>query len=152
MCEDLGHPASIMRRSGHLFTCTLNHQLDVQGVQRYALAGRKLHMTPLQVIENPAPGMVKHPFWINPEALAIIQEKFKGRVIVTMDNYFNTIADYPNFMIISGAEVAALKKIGINSAKDILAMAEGRKELEETHRALIERLTPIFNAAQQATG
>jgi hypothetical protein len=68
-----------------------------------------------------------------------------------MDTFFNMLCD-DNLIFISGEDATKLKHFGLNSGKDIVAMAEGRKELEETHRALIERLTPIFNAAQQATG
>ena len=114
--------------------------------------GRQIHMTPLIVQENPSPNQIKHPFWIHPDTLAILQEKFKGRFISTMDTFFNLLTTYPDFILISGDDAKKLKQRGLNSAKDILSMAEGQKELEETHRALIERLTPIFNAAQQATG
>ncbi len=150
-CETYGNNEVEMRRDGHRFVCPLNHELDVHTVQRLVKAGRKLHMGPLVIQENPSPNMVKATFWIHPDALASIQEKFKGRIISTMDTFFNMLSDYPNFIIINGDDAEKLKKHGLNSGKDILSMAEGQKELEETHRALIERLTPIFNAAQQAT-
>jgi hypothetical protein len=150
-CESQGHESIEMRKDGYRFICPLSHELDIHTVQKLVTAGRKLHMVPLQIIEQPSPNMVKASFWIHPDVLACLQEKFKGRFIVTLDTYFHLLTD-PHLMIISGEDAEKLKKQGLSSAKDILAMAEGRKELEEVHKALIERLTPIFNAAAQATG
>ena len=154
-CEDQGHPDVEMRRptsDSASFECPLRHTLDVHTVQKLVAAGRQLHMVPLQVIEQPPPGHVKaSDFWIHPETLAILKDKFKGRIIVTMNTFFNMLCD-PDLIFINGQDAAKLKRYGLNSGKDILAMAEGRKELEETHRALIERITPILNAASAAGG
>jgi hypothetical protein len=151
-CETYGNNEIEMRKDGHRFVCPLNHELDIHTVQKMVKAGRKLHMVPLQVTEVPPPGHVKaSDFWIHPDTLAILKQKFAGRIIVTMDTFFNMLCD-PDLVFISGVDAAELKKYGLRTGKDIIAMANGQKELEETHRALIERLTPIFNAAQQATG
>lgn len=148
-CEDQGHPEVEMRRDGHRFVCPIQHELDVHIVQRLVKAGRKIHMVPLMVVEQPPPGHVKSDFWIHPETLTILKQKFKGRIIVTMDTFFNMLCD-DHLIFINGDDAEKLKKFGLSSGKDILAMAEARKELEEIHEALIARITPILNAASAA--
>jgi hypothetical protein len=148
-CEQYGNEGIEMRKDGHRFVCPLNHELDIHTVQKMIKAGRKLHMVPTVVVEQPSPNMVKHQFWIHPDTLELLQQKFKGRFIVTFDTVFNMLCD-DHLIFINGEDAEKLNKMGLRTGKDVLAMAEGQKELEETHRALIERLTPIFNAAQSA--
>jgi hypothetical protein len=106
-------------------------------------------MVPLRVVENPSPNMVQEKFWIHPSTLAALKEKFAGRFIVTMDTFFNLLLG-GEIMFITGPDVTKLKALGITKPQDVVAAVEGMKELEETHKALIERLQPIFNAASAA--
>jgi len=148
-CEQDGHEGVEMRKDAHRYICPLMHELDLQAVQRLIASGRKLHMVPLIQEERPSPNQVQQKVWVHPETWAKLQTKFKGRFLVTLDVFFNLLAD-DQIIFISGEDATKLRRFGITSGKDIVAMAEARKELEETHRALIQRLSPVFAAAQQA--
>ena len=148
-CEMQGHEGVEMRKDGHRFVCPLQHELDIHTVQRLVASGRKLHMIPLRVIENPSPNMVEKKFWIHPATYELLKEKFAGRMIVTMDTFFNLLAD-GNVMFIIGEDVAKLRGLGLHKPQDIIAALEGMKEREEFVRALTEKLAPILNAASAA--
>jgi hypothetical protein len=148
-CSDLGHAGVEMRKDGHRFICPLQHELDIHTLQRMQKAGRKIEMIPLRVIENPSPNMVQVKVWINPATWAVIQEKFAGRLIVTLDTFFNYLAS-GEIMFVLGPDVEKLRALGITKPQDIVAAVEGMKELEEVHKALIAKLQPIFDAASVA--
>ena len=148
-CEDMGHEGVEMRKDGHRFICPLQHELDIHTVQRLVASGRKLHMVPLHVIENPSPNMVEKKFWIFPQTYDLLKEKFAGRFIVTMDTFFNLLAD-GNVMFIIGPDVEKLRGMGLHKPQDIIAALEGMKEREEFVKGLTEKLAPILNAASAA--
>ena len=106
-------------------------------------------MIPLRIIENPSPNMVEKKFWIHPATYELLKEKFAGRMIVTMDTFFNLLAD-GNVMFIIGEDVAKLRGMGLHKPQDIIAALEGMKEREEFVKALTEKLAPILNAASAA--
>jgi hypothetical protein len=149
-CEDMGHPNVEMRMDTHRFICPLQHELDIHTVQKLVAAGRKLHMVPLTIIESPPASSIQIKFWIHPATWAVIQEKFAGRMISTMDTFFNYLAS-GTIMFITGEDVTKLKALGISKPQDVIAAVEGMKELEELHKALIAKLQPIFDAAAGAT-
>ena len=149
-CEADGHEGIEMRRVGHRFVCPLQHELDIKTVNALVASGRKLSMVPLVINETPAPNMVKKEVWVHPQTWETIQAKFRGRLIVTLDVFFNLLAN-DGIIFVTGEDAQKLRTMGLNSGKDIVAMAEGRKEIEELHKALIQRLGPVFAAAQAAS-
>ena len=152
-CEEWGHPNTPMRRDGSgECTCPLGHKLDVHALQRLQLSGKKLTMEKLAVIEQPTPSMVriteKDGFYAYPEALAIIKQKFEGRMISTMATFFSKLCEYPDFMLIGRDDVAELRKAGINSAKDMLAMVAELKRVNEDMEAFAKMIQPMLDAAK----
>lgn len=111
--------------------------------------GELIEMIKTKIIEQPADTDVKREIWIHPTLWERLNDKFSGRLLVTLRTVFAALAD-DSIIFIEGPEIKELKLQGVKSGKDIVAMLHNAKEQERTIEAMqkqLDLLAPILHAA-----
>lgn len=154
LCDDMQHIESPLRRSGEdLLKCGLGHQFHYRDLQRLQQQGKKIKMIPTEVIEVPPDHCQKFGVFVHPERWASLQVKLKGRFHATLGTLLDALDD-DALMIISGEDAQKLKRRGLNTSSQILAMAEGYHQMELEKDDLLKKLQllqPILAAAGVST-
>ena len=145
ICTANGVPDMMLVREMHLLKCNLGHQYQSVG----EAVARGSTMVPLPLNERPPLTSVKIALWVNPKVKEILETKYRGRLIATTDVLLSSLAD-GNVMILSGEDVAKLKKRGIRNGNEMVAALESMdqtaRERDDAMRQ-IERFQEVLKAA-----
>lgn len=139
----------ILIRDGHLFKCSFAHQYEYAELMRMSERGELLEMVKTRIIEQPADSDVKREIWVHPTLWERLNEKFSGRLLVTLRTVFAALCD-DSIIFIEGPEIKELRLQGLKTGKDIVAMVRTAKEQEQTIQTLqkqLDLLAPILAAA-----
>lgn len=145
MCKSNGTPGVMLIREMHLLKCPLGHQFSSWD----EALSRGGEMVRLPVNEQPPPTSVKWPIWINPRAKSLIEQRYHGCIIATIDVLMGALAD-GNVLIIGGPDATKLKKRGLSNAGQMIAALEATDNTENENRQLraqIERYEAVFRQA-----
>jgi hypothetical protein len=145
MCKSNGTPGVMLIRETYMLKCPLGHQYSSFD-EAIARGGE---MVRLPVNEQPPPTSIKWPIWVNPRTKELIEKKYHGCVIATLDVLMGALAD-GNVLIIAGKDAAALKKRGLSNGLQIVSSLEATDNTETENkqlRAQIEKYESVFRAA-----
>jgi hypothetical protein len=133
---------------GHTFTGSL--MMSVRPFSGDLPDTAHMSMVPMAINEQPPPTSVKWNVWINPKIKEMLESKFKGNLIATMDVLLSSLAD-GNVLLMSGPDVAKLKKRGISNGAQCVAALEASDNADAENRQLraqIEKYEAIFRQVQ----
>jgi hypothetical protein len=145
LCKSNGTPNVMLIREMHLLKCPLGHQYS--SVDEAMMRGAE--MVPLPINERPPMTSVKWNVWVHPKVKELLEFKYKGRLIATLDVLLSSLAD-GNVLLISGEDVAKLKKRGISNGAQALAALEATDNTEAENRQLraqVEKYESVFRQA-----
>jgi hypothetical protein len=132
---------------GHTFTGSL--MMSVRPFSGDQPDTAHMSMIPMAINEQPPPTSIKWNIWVNPKVKELLESKFKGNLIATTDVLLSALAD-GNVLIMSGPDVAKLKKRGISNGAQCVAALEASDSVENENRELrakVEKYTDIFRQA-----
>ena len=138
-----------LRREQHLMLCGLGHAFEYAMIQQMMKSGNPPEMIKTEIIEKPSDHAEKVGVWMAPGTWKLLQERYHGRLWVTLGTVMDALAD-GSIIFITGEDAKKLRDMGVKSSKDMVAMAEGSKQLEEQmkqQQAVIDKLQPILAAA-----
>lgn len=146
MCAANGTSDVPLVREMHICKCAFGHQYS--SVAEAVNRGAK--MVPLALNEQPPVTSVKMTVWVHPKVKEMLENKYRGRLIATTDVLLSSLAD-GNVMILSGEDVAKLKKRGIRNGTDMVAALES---MDHTARERDEALKQLekFQEILRAVG
>jgi hypothetical protein len=101
----------------------------------------KPRMDKLQVMEKQPPGSNSQQFWIDPDALAAIRDRFPTNFMTTIYSLFTALAD-PDTIVIEGEHMKELRGLGINRGRDVVGLAK-------THKAMADQLETMTREMEQ---
>lgn len=148
MCGINGQKVELCRDQQKLL-CQFSHTFEYSMIQQMMKSGNPPEMIKTEIIEKPSEHAEKFGVWMHPNTWKLLQERYKGRLLVTLGTVMDALAD-GSIIFITGEDAKKLKAVGINGSKEMVAMAESRKDLEEQmadQRKVIEKLQPILQAA-----
>lgn len=148
MCAINGQKVEL-RRDQQKLLCPLSHTFEYSMIQQMMKSGNPPEMIKTEVIEKPSEHAEKFGVWMHPNTWKLLNERYKGRLLVTLGTVMDALAD-GSIIFITGEDALKLKAVGVNGSKDMVAMAESRKQLEQEmadQRKIIDKLQPILQAA-----
>jgi hypothetical protein len=141
ICQRAGTPNVPLRRQMHTITCTLNagHQFSFEQLRRMSA-----EMQPMSTMltETPNPNSIVWKIYVAPRTKESIEERYPGRVIVTVATLLDALAD-DELIFITGAEAADLKKRGLRNGIDIIAALNSFAQLEKERGEAIAQLDRV---------
>ena len=99
--------------------------------------------------ETPTLTDIKWPVWINPKVKERIEQKFHGRVMITVATYLAAIAD-DSIVLITGEQAKKLRDHGIKNGAEMVALAESVKQLEKEKDEAIQQILRFQDILKQA--
>lgn len=148
VCAQNGTKAEL-RREQHMMLCPFAHAFEYSMIQQMMKSGNPPEMLKTEIVEQPSEHAEKVGVWMHPRTWQLLQERYKGRLWVTLGTTMDALAD-GSIIFITGEDATKLRAAGIKSSKDMVAMAESRKDIEQQiadQQKIIDKLTPILNAA-----
>ena len=133
-----------LRRDMYMFRCSFGHAYD--GPQLEAMHPE---MIKLQLQEQINPNAVKLIVWAMPKVKQALEEKFVGRLNVTLATVCENLVN-DEVIFIDGKEAAELRRLGLKNGATVLAAVKAAKEQELENQELqkqISLLAPILRAA-----
>ena len=79
--------------------------------------------------EQPTITDMKWGIFVNPSVKAKLEQKFAGRIMVTLGTFLAALADDAMVMI-TGEQAAELRKLGVHNGQEMLAVIKQAKETE----------------------
>lgn len=145
ICESNGTPGVMLMREMHILKCPFSHQFSSTGE---AIArGSKMVQTPLN--EQPPQTSIKWPVWIHPKVKELLEQRYHGRLIATLDSVLGSLAD-GNVLIVEGKDVAALKKRGLSNGAQIVAALDAIDSADRDRQQMMDKIAryeEVFRAA-----
>jgi hypothetical protein len=145
LCKSNGTPNVMLIRETYLLRCPLGHQYSSFD-EAIARGGE---MVRLPVNEQPPPTSIKWAIFVNPKVKELIEKRFHGCVVATLDVLLGSLAD-GNVLIIAGKDAATLKKRGLSNGLQIISALEVTDNTETENRQLrakLEQYDKIFRDA-----
>lgn len=99
-------------------------------------------------LEQPSPTDVKWGIFINPQVRAKLEEKFRGRLLITIGTLLAALAD-GSLVMITGEQARDLKKLGINNGAEMLSMAKSMEQTEKERTQLLEQVSRFQDLLKQ---
>lgn len=85
--------------------------------------------------EKQPQGTVRIETWIIPEVLEALKQRFPSNLLTTMNALYSSIAD-PDTVLIEGQFARQFKDLGVNTGREVLALAKEVKTLRERNKEL----------------
>lgn len=145
ICRANGNPSSPLQRDGHILKCGFGHQPSGQQLQQ---EGADMVKAVDMFLEQPSPTDVKWGIFINPQVRAKLEEKFRGRLLITIGTLLAALAD-GSLVMITGEQARDLKKLGINNGAEMLSMAKSMEQTEKERTQLLEQVSRFQDLLKQ---
>ena len=145
-CRSNGNDRSPLIREMHVIRCSFGHSFSGGQLQQY---GADMIKATDIFLETPA---ITDEMWkvpVNPRVKAILENKFKGRVFVTIGTLLAALSD-DTLVMITGEQAKELRELGIKNGADMLSAVRTAKETEkalEDAITQIERFQSVLHAA-----
>jgi hypothetical protein len=138
----------MMTRESHLHKCAFGHQLNGAELSRF-----KLTMTPMSAItvEQPNPESIKWPVFIMPTTKAKLEQKFSGRLFVTLGTFFDCLAS-DSIIFISDDVAEKLRAKGLSNGASILAAVESATQMESERDQALTKLSELMGMLKNSIG
>jgi hypothetical protein len=155
VCKANGTPNSPLVRSMNEVKCQFGHtfsgsmMMSVRPFSGDQPDTVNMDMVKTPISEQPPPTSVKTTFWLHPRVIEALKNRYPYNLIATADTVLSSLAD-GNVLIISGADVAKLKKRGCSNGAQIVAALEAMDGTEIENKQLrdkIARYEEVFKAA-----
>lgn len=146
LCKRNGTAGVMLRREKHEFVCPFQHRFNWAQLQQFPL-----EMTPMSAIvtEQPDPNCIKMAVWVLPDTKARLEEKFAGRLIVTLGTFLAALAD-DQLVILTGEDAAKLRAKGIRNSVQIVAAIEAQEQSERERTEAVNNLLRLMSALKMA--
>jgi hypothetical protein len=160
VCKQNGNPQSPLVRAMNEVQCRFGHKFSgslMMTVRQFSgdqPDTANMSMVPLPLNEQPpltSEKWITPPIWVHPKVKAMLLEKYKGRWIATLDSVFGALAD-GNVLIITGAEVAKLKKKGISNGSQVVAALESLDQSNRERDEAVKELDKFREMLRTVTG
>jgi hypothetical protein len=145
MCDANGTPNVPLVRELHVCKCPFSHQYSSVGE---AIA-RGAKMIPMPLNEQPPLTSIKMNVWVHPKVKELLEQRYRGRLIVTLDSVLGSLAD-GNVLIVTGADVDKIKKRGASNGAQIVSLLETTDNIATENaqlRSTIEKYENVFRSA-----
>ncbi len=135
-CRANGNPSVPLSRDMHVMRCPFGHQISgEQLIQSGADMVKSGEIFP----EQPTITDIKWSIWVNPKVKERLEQKFAGRIMITVATLLAALSD-DALVMITGEQAAKLRAEGIKSGAEMLSAVEMSKE---TARNLVEANSQI---------
>ena len=144
VCRQNGNPSVPLQRDGHILRCEFGHQPSSQ-----QLYGADMVKASDIFLETPAITDIMWKIPINPRVKAVLEDKLKGRILVTIGTLLAALAD-DTLVMITGEQAAELRALGVKNGADMLSAVKTAKETERSLADAVtqlERFQAMLNAA-----
>lgn len=148
-CAAQGNAEVELARDTYQFRCPFGHAWDYSAIQKMIESGQVVRMVRTQVIELPSDHAKPYQVYMAPGTWERLQQKFSGRLHVTLGTVMDALAD-DSIIFIDGKDVQEMKLYGIKTGKDIIAEIQSAREMEKQLESLqkqLDLLAPILRAA-----
>jgi hypothetical protein len=155
VCKANGNPTSPLARSMDKVQCSFGHIFSGSMMMSVAANSGDLpdtanmSMVPLPINEQPPLTSEKRSVWVHPKVWTMLEQKYKGRMIATLDSIFGCLAD-GNVLILEGKDVAKLKKRGLSNGAQVIAYIDSTDSIQSENaqlRSRIEQFESLLRAA-----
>lgn len=159
-CESNGNPSVMLMRAMDEVKCALGHQFS--GQQLMSVAGHSeqgatasptsnLNMVKLVDFQpdTPLDTDVKWPVFVHPKVRELLEQKFKGRLWVTISTHLAALADNA-VVVLSGPDAAKLRKRGLTTGPQIVAALEAAATADSEREQLQRKIMDYENIFRQA--
>ena len=143
----MGHPDVKLVREMHVIKCALGHTFS--GADLLALDPDMIKAVDMQP-EQPVLTDIKWPIWIHPQIKSKLETKYHGRLWVTIATCLAALAD-DQMVMITGDQGKELRKLGLKSGPEIVAMAQGFKSMEKELQEANLQIQKFMTLLKQAT-
>lgn len=131
-CDQAGHESLVVKlrhtRSNDgamMVKCPMGHTYD------YArLMQMNPRMLPMQVKETQPARTIQHAFWVYPEALAALQQRYPQNFMTTMCAAITALAD-PDTILIEGEHARALRDSNVTRGREIMTIVTENAALKQ---------------------
>jgi len=147
ICRQNGNNDSPVLRDGHVLKCNFGHQLSGSDLQRF---GADMVKADEIFLEQPTITDIKWPIFLNPKVKAKLEQKYAGRIMITIATCLAALAD-DSIVMITGEQATELRKLGIKNGAEMLSTVKQAKETEKELAdavAQIDKFMTILKAAQ----
>jgi hypothetical protein len=155
-CQSNGNPKSPLIRVMDSVKCQFGHPFQGSMMMTVpAFSGlqpdtAQMSMVEMPRDEQPPVTSEKWTVWIHPKVRGMLQQKYRGRLIATLDSMFGCLAD-ENVLILSGQDVGKLRKRGIKNGAQVIAAIEAMDSMGNENKQLRERVEQ-FESLLKAVG
>ena len=146
ICRQNGNDKSPILRDGHILKCNFGHQLSGSDLQRFGADMVKANEV---FLEQPTITDIRWPIFVNPSVKTKLEQKYAGRIMITLGTFLAALADDAMVMI-TGEQATELRKLGIHNGAEMLAAVKTAKETEREKDeavAQIEKFMIVLKAA-----
>jgi hypothetical protein len=143
-CEDNGAGEVPLIREMHVAKCCFGHIYSSIG----EAVARGCRMIPMPLNEQPPITSVKFVTWCHPKIKELLEQKYRGRLIATLDSVYSALADGA-VMIVAGADVLELKKMGIRNGTEMLAAIKSMKQSDRERDEAVRELDKLKELLRQ---
>lgn len=150
ICRQNGNDRSPLLRDGHVIRCNFGHTVTGAMLEQFGADMVKANEI---FKEQPTITDIAWKIFINPHVKERLEQKFAGRIMITVATLLAALSD-DSLVMITGEQANKLKKHGLHNGADLVAMADSVKELErEKNEAIasIEKFMKVIAAAQMPT-
>ena len=150
-CRDSGTPNSMLTRDSHIVRCQFGHQWDTTSFRH--LLSRQPVMAGMDeiLVEQPHPEAMAWKIMVLPETRQAFEAKFKGRIHITLGTFLQALCE-DSLLILSGDDVAKLRKRGITTSAQVIAALEGVDRLASERQSAIDQLLRVTNMLKELKG
>jgi hypothetical protein len=103
------------------------------------------------LVEQPHPEAMAWKIMVLPETRQAFEAKFKGRIHITLGTFLQALCE-DSLLILSGDDVAKLRKRGITTSAQVIAALEGVDRLASERQSAIDQLLRVTNMLKELKG
>jgi hypothetical protein len=100
-------------------------------------------------IEQPTITDIKWGIFVNPQVRAKLEEKFRGRLMITLATYLAALAD-DSIVMITGEQATELRKLGIKNGTEMLSAVKSAKAVEKDLEEANDQITKFMKVLAAA--
>lgn len=151
LCRNAGNDRSPLVREMHVIRCSFGHQFSGAQLQQY---GADMVKATEVFLEQPTITDVAWKVFINPKVREKLEQKYVGRLMITVSTLLAALAD-DTLVMITGEQASELRKLGIHNGAEMLSQIKSSKENEKALSDAIiqiERFQSVMHAASMPNG
>ena len=146
-CRAQGNDRSPLIREMHVIKCNFGHSFSGAQLQQF---GADMVKATEVFLEQPTITDVAWKVFINPRVRDKLEQKYVGRLMITVSTLLAALAD-DTLVMITGEQAKELRELGIRNGSDMISAIKAAKETERGYKEALGQIDK-FQAVLHAAG